>query len=178
MTPEELSTALANEIRILLHLLSKVEPARLDYRPTSGQRSLLELLQYLTVVGPIHARAVADPAFDLDAWRAAWTQGEAEAKARNLDQIREALAGQPALFASLLADADLSAPIEMFGNRASRGLMWVNLVLCHLAAYRMQVFLYLKSTGREELNTFNLWLGMDPPQPVAGNGPAAALTSP
>lgn len=165
MTPEELGDSLANEIRILVHLLSKVDPVRLDYRPTPGQRSLLELLQYLTIVGPIHAQAVAAPAFDMDAWRAAWTQGEAEAKDRNLDQIREALAGQPALYASLLADADLSAPIEMFGNRASRGAMWVSLVLCHLVAYRMQVFLYLKSTGREELNTFNLWLGMDPRRP-------------
>lgn len=164
MTAQELSAALANEIRILLHLLSKVEPARLDYRPTPGQRSLLELLQYLTILGPIHARAVAAPAFDMDSWRDAFTQGKDEAKDRNLDQIREALAGQPALFAELLAGADLAAPVEMFGTRASRGAMWVNLVLCHLAAYRMQVFLYLKSTGREELNTFNLWLGMDPPE--------------
>ena len=37
------------------------------------------------------------------------------------------------------------------------------LVLCHLAAYRMQLFLYLKSSGREELNTLNLWMGMDGP---------------
>jgi hypothetical protein len=35
-------------------------------------------------------------------------------------------------------------------------------VLCGYAAYRTQIFLYLKSCGREELNTMNLWAGMDP----------------
>ena len=29
-------------------------------------------------------------------------------------------------------------------------------------AYRMQLFLYLKSCGRSELNTSNLWSGEDP----------------
>jgi hypothetical protein len=51
----------------------------------------------------------------------------------------------------------------MFGSKGSRGSMIVNLVLCHYAAYRMQLFLYLKASGREELNTMNLWAGMDKP---------------
>ena len=29
------------------------------------------------------------------------------------------------------------------------------------AAYRTQLFLYLKANGRDELNTFNLWGGID-----------------
>ena len=37
----------------------------------------------------------------------------------------------------------------------------MNLVLCGFAAYRMQLFCYLKASGREELNTFNLWMGKD-----------------
>jgi hypothetical protein len=68
------------------------------------------------------------------------------------------------LFAELLgscSDADLRAEIEIFGSKASRGSMIVSLVLCHYAAYRMQLFLYLKACGREELNTINLWVGMD-----------------
>ena len=35
-----------------------------------------------------------------------------------------------------------------------------------LVAYRMQLFLYLKACGREELNTMNLWVGMDQPMPA------------
>ncbi len=36
------------------------------------------------------------------------------------------------------------------------------LVLAGCAAYRTQLFLYLKACGREELDTTNLWSGMDP----------------
>jgi hypothetical protein len=40
------------------------------------------------------------------------------------------------------------------------------MVLCGCAAYRTQLFLYLKACGREELSTMNLWGGMDaPPKP-------------
>jgi hypothetical protein len=164
LTRDELIAALQNEVRILLHLASKVEPAMLDFRPTPKQRSVLELLQYLTIMGPIHLRAVKAEAFDLDAWRNMWNSGEAAAKAMNLGQVRDVIGGHPALFAELLgscSDADLRAEIEMFGSKASRGSMFVSLVLCHYAAYRTQLFLYLKACGHEELGTMNLWAGMD-----------------
>lgn len=136
----------------------------LQYRPTPKQRSLLELLQYLTIMGPIHLRAVLLASFDVKAWMKAWTEGEAAAKTLTLEQVKESIASQSALFADLLgplSDADLRAPIEMFGSTASRGAMMVNLVLCHYSAYRMQLFLYLKGCGREELSTLNLWVGTD-----------------
>jgi hypothetical protein len=40
-------------------------------------------------------------------------------------------------------------------------------VLGQCAAYRTQLFLYLKACGREELNTMNLWVGMDAAFPTA-----------
>jgi hypothetical protein len=49
----------------------------------------------------------------------------------------------------------------MFGNRFTRGVLLVRLVLSGHAAYRTQLFCYLKSCGREELNTMNLWTGTD-----------------
>ena len=164
LTKDELIKALQNEVRLLLHLASKVDPAKLDYRPTPKQRSMLELLQYMTIVGPIHLRAVLAGAFDREAWGKTWRTEEAVAKSRNLEQVKDAIGKLPALFAELLgscSDADLRAEIEMFGSKASRGSMIVSLVLCHYAAYRMQVFLYLKASGREELSTMNLWAGMD-----------------
>jgi len=48
-----------------------------------------------------------------------------------------------------------------------RGSVIVNLVLGGCAAYRTQLFLYLKACGREELNTMNLWAGADAPMPTA-----------
>ena len=49
------------------------------------------------------------------------------------------------------------------GSKTSKGAFIVNLVLCACAAYRTQLFMYLKACGREELTTMNLWGGSDPP---------------
>ena len=56
--------------------------------------------------------------------------------------------------------------IDMFGNRSTRGKLLVTLVVNVHAAYRMQLFLYLKSCGREEMGTMNLWGGVDAPPPA------------
>ncbi|MEZ5288263.1 MAG: hypothetical protein R2712_26375 [Vicinamibacterales bacterium] len=53
--------------------------------------------------------------------------------------------------------------ISMFGQRQTRGAFLVDVVLCGHAAYRTQLFLYLKACGRSELSTMNLWAGADPP---------------
>jgi hypothetical protein len=53
------------------------------------------------------------------------------------------------------------------GRKMSRGAFFVNLVLNGHAAYRTQLFLYLKACGREDLGTTNLWGGVDaPPAPA------------
>ena len=63
-------------------------------------------------------------------------------------------------------DADFRKEVDMFGRKSSRGLLIVTLVLNGHAAYRTQLFLYLKACGREELSTMNLWAGMDAPPPA------------
>jgi hypothetical protein len=164
LTKQELIGKLEHEVRILLHLASKVNPAKLDYRPTPKQRSLLELLQYLSIFSPIHLRTIKVGTWDMDAWSNAWRTEEAAAKARSLEEIKDAISKQPVLFSELLGsltDADLRAEMEMFGTKSSRGSWLVWMVLCHYVAYRMQLFLYLKACGREELSTLDLWAGMD-----------------
>ena len=66
-----------------------------------------------------------------------------------------------------VADADLRREVDGFdGKKTTRGAVMVNLVLCGCAAYRTQLFLYLKACGREELGTMNLWAGVDAPATV------------
>src|SRR5262249_37808021 len=68
---------------------------------------------------------------------------------------------QPRTYAELIggfSDADFRGEIDLFGGgKPSRGAVIVNMVLGGCAAYRTQLFLYLKSCGRDELNTMNLW---------------------
>ena len=159
--PELIGTA-QHEINILLHLISKIEPQMLDYRPTPKQRSTLELLKYLSIMGPGLIRAARAGAFD----PAAWTVAEKEAAGRNFDQTVAAIAAQKEQYAQLLgeiSDADYRAEIEMFGQKQSRGAFVNRMVLGGHAAYRTQLFMHLKACGRAELGTMNLWAGADAP---------------
>jgi hypothetical protein len=160
LTRDELIASFQNEVRILLHLVSKIDRAQLDYRPTPTQRSSIELLRYLTVMGPELVRHIRAGVFDVPAWQAAL----ATASALDFDQVLGALQKQSAQYAQLLAgfsDDDLRSDVQMFVRTGSRGSILVNIVLCHHAAYRTQLFLYLKACGHDELGTANLWAGMD-----------------
>lgn len=166
LTKSELIGSLQHEVRILLHLVGKAEPQMLDYRPTPKQRSTLELLKYLTIMGPALIDAVNAGGFDRQKWAAA----EQTAAGRDVDQTKAALAALKDHYATALgamADDDFRSEIEMFGQKSSRGAVLVNMVLSGHAAYRTQLFCYLKSCGREELGTMDLWAGMDAPAPAA-----------
>lgn len=164
LSKDEAIASLQNEVRLVLHLMSKIEPKMLDYRPSPKQRSLLDLVRYFVVMAPIQLRFIVAGNFTMDSWIATWRPEEAAANKMDLEQAKAAIAKQPALFAESLGsctDADFRKEIEMFGNKATRGLWVVRLPLTHYAAYRMQLFMYLKACGRDELNTMNLWVGID-----------------
>jgi hypothetical protein len=140
LTKAELISSLQNEVRILLHLAGKIEPRMLDYRPTPKQRTTLELLKYLTIMGPALIRNARAGSFDMAVWAAA----EKDSSARNFEQTLAALAAQHDEYATLLgamSDADFRGEIEMFGSKTTRGSFIVNMVLCGCAAYRTQLFL-------------------------------------
>jgi hypothetical protein len=165
LTKPELVAALQNEVRVLLHLASKVDRAKLDYRPTPKQRSTIELLQYLSVMGPRWLQYARTGTFDA----ATWTAVEEAARARDFDQTVSAIAAHTDTYAAVLADvsdADLRAELEGVGMKTTRGAFIVSYVLCECAVYRMQLFLYLKACGREELSTWNLRAGVDAPAAV------------
>jgi len=161
LTKEELIGSLQNEVRILQHLCAKIDNSMLDYRPTPKQRSTIELLRYLSNMGPGLVQAAKTGTFD----PAAWTEAAKAAEARDFPQTVAYLATHADMYAKLIGpmtEADFSQTINMFGNPMSRGAFIVNLVLCGQAAYRTQLFMYLKACGREELTTSNLWGGADP----------------
>jgi hypothetical protein len=161
LTNEELISSLQNEVRILVHLAGKVDKSKLDYRPTPKQRSTLELLQYMAMMGPTLVAIIKTGDFATH-----WGPAGEATKQMSLDQAVAAIQKQSDEYARLLhgwTEADFHTEVDMFGRKASRGSLLVNMVLGGCAAYRTQLFCYLKSCGREELNTWNLWAGVDPP---------------
>jgi hypothetical protein len=166
LSKEELIATLKNEVRILVHLAGKVDKSKLDYRPTSKQRSTLELLQYMAIMCPTQLAVIKGSVLNRATLGAAWGPAETAAKAMSFDQAVAAIQKQSddcALTLSAWTDADFRGDIDVFGNKVTRGSQLVNMVLGPFAAYRTQLFCYLKSCGREELNTMNLWGGTDGP---------------
>jgi hypothetical protein len=151
---------LQNEVRILVHLCGKVKPEMLDYRPTPKQRSTIELLRYLTVMGPVLVPSIKAGSFLVDDWN----KREARANTMDFAAVVKDLESQAAFYAQALngfSDEELRGEVNLFDSPGKRGPMLVNLVVCGHAAYRTQLFCYLKACGREELNTMNLWAGVD-----------------
>jgi hypothetical protein len=166
LTKEELIASLQHEVRILVHLAGKVDKSKLDYRPTPKQRSTLELLQYMAIMGPTQIAVIKAGQFTRAAFSAAWSPAESAAKAMNFDQAVSAIQKQSDEYARLLSqwtDVEFRSKVDLFGIISSRGKLLVELVLGGHAAYRTQLFCYLKSCGRDELNTMNLWGGADGP---------------
>lgn len=162
LTKPELIGLLQNEVRLLLHIITKIEPNAIDYRPTEKQRSTIEWLRYLAVMGPVLVKSALNGAFDQNDWV---SRSEA-LKSADLAAVTAAIAKHSDEYAALLADVPDEAfrkDVEMFGRKNSVGGFMVASILGPSAAYRTQIFCYLKSCGRTELGTMNLWGGIDPP---------------
>src|SRR5580658_602650 len=98
LTKEELIASLQNEVRILVHLAGKVDKSKLDYRPTPKQRSTLELLQYMAMMGPSLVAIIQTGAF-----ATVWSPAEEAAKKMNYDQAITAIQKQADEYARLLS---------------------------------------------------------------------------
>lgn len=160
LSKDELVGALSHEVHVLRHLITKIDADTVDYRPTPKQRSAIELVRYLVVQGPVLTSAIKAGAFDGAAWGAA----QADAAKADLAGLDAMLATHPAWFAEQIGAMtveELRGTIQLFGGPMSRGVHLVTLVLANYAAYRTQLFCYLKLCGHDELNTSNLWRGAD-----------------
>src|SRR2546427_12769157 len=100
LTKSELVGSLQNEVRILLHLASKIDRAKLDYRPSPKQRSTIELLKYLSIMGPELVKATKAGGLG----PAIWAEAQETAEARTLGQTPAASGPQPDTQASRLGE--------------------------------------------------------------------------
>jgi hypothetical protein len=169
LAKSELISALQQEIRILLHLAGKVDPSMLDYRPTPKQRSTIELLQYMAIMGPTQLAVIERGSFDRPTLSAIWTPAEKRSAQMSFEQAVAAIGDQSAEYAERLGgwtDDDFRKEVDVFGQKSSRALLVLTQVLNGHAAYRTQLFLYLKACGHHQLSTVNLWAGADMPSPV------------
>src|SRR5207244_7710933 len=116
LTTTELVETLQQEVRILLHLAGKVEPSMLDYRPTPKQRSTLELLRYMAIMGPTQLAVIEKGVFDRPTLSGTWSPAEARAKTMNYDEAVGAIKQQADDYERVLSgwsDDDFRKEIDM-----------------------------------------------------------------
>ncbi len=92
LSKAELIASLQTEVRLVVHLVSKAAPAHLDYRPGPSQRSTLDLIRYISMMGPTILRWSLANTSDFEIW----TKAEVASKERNFEQARDAIAAQQA----------------------------------------------------------------------------------
>jgi hypothetical protein len=160
ITKEQYLSSLSNEFRIIKHLAGKVSPQQLTHKPTEKQRTLHELLHYLTHIFIAGADSVVTG--DGDAWKK-YSGGEAP-KLGDFSQMMDSQEAHVKELVSSLSEDQMKEEVHMWGRTQSRAMHLLGL-LNIAVAYKMQLFLYLKQSGTENINTMNLWAGMDqPPQ--------------
>lgn len=156
-TKESFIKSLSNEVRIIKHLATKIPEGALDYRPTPGQRSTLELLKYLSTAGSGMMKAVlhndTKVLADFEEFRNSVT----------LENFNEKMDVQEKEMKEMFAqfkEEDYVKEVDFYGKALVSEHM-IN-ILRTFSAYRMQLFLYIKSNG-VQLGTMNVWAGMDAP---------------
>jgi hypothetical protein len=165
LTKEEVIAQLQKEVRILRapREQDRSRPARLPADAEAAQHDRAAAIsgQYGTAaregdqVGHVRRRGVAG------------RDGEGQRRGLRAAVVNDPRAGSE--YATLLSswtEADFRGSIEMFGRSATRASWLLELVLNGCAAYRTQLFCYLKACGREELTTANLWQGVDAAVPA------------
>ncbi len=158
ISKEQFIKALTAEFAIIQHLAKKVTPEMSEYRPTPGQRSMLELLNYLGHIFELgttlnvqgHSKNYQELA-----------AGAPVVTLENFNQVMDGQLEKVVAMLNALSDAQMQEDIEVWGMTAPRALHMLS-VMKWAVAYKMQLFLYLKSCGLAHISTMNLWRGTDP----------------
>ncbi len=166
ISKDALEQSILQECTICKHIHGKIPTDAFDYRPSPGQRSTLELLRYLGMLGVATVKTFSSG--DWSVWReygsrtATMTPEEFPAiMDRQMEEIREFFAG--------LSEEEFQTRIVALPTGVERPLdvAIMDSVLKWFTGYKMQLFLYAKASGVENISTSNCWRGADmPPKKV------------
>ncbi len=159
-TKENFWKSLQNEIRIIKHLATKALPEKMDYRPTEKSRTTIELMQYLSATGMATMKVLLNEDMkmysDYDAFKS-------DVSLENFSEKMDYQEKEMKEIFSKFTENDFGKEFDYYGVKTKAEHL-VDGVLKNFAAYRMQLFVYLKTSCDENLNTYNVWVGMDSPK--------------
>ncbi len=161
---KEILDSIAVEHHIIKHLHSKLTAENLDYKPNEHQRSLKELLEYMS-------RMTFTMTAMLETKGSMWEKGkELKEASESKDMINDFVSIMDEQYAYVTAylegasDETLNEVVDLFGmwNPLPIKTYFMNILFKNYPAYRMQLFHYMKNgLWMSDLNTMNLWVWMD-----------------
>jgi hypothetical protein len=156
ITKEQYIGLLTHELNIVKHLGAKVKPEQLSYKPTEKQRTLGELMHYLSYVTPAFIESVSKDD------RSIYMKHHDEAPMPTIENFGSLIDAQIAKVSELvkaIPEEDMEKVVDIFMPKKIS--IWLIFTLQNITAYKMQMFLYMKATGTENIGTSNVWGGED-----------------
>ncbi len=165
ISKEQLLKSIIHELNVCKHLYLKIPPDFFGYRPTANMRSTLELLQYLSFAPYEFAFAMVNDSFRTNNW-SSYSDAEKKALTLKAGDFTAAVDTQIEKFKHLFAELNENDLIRReitpgWSPNITLGAALIDHSLKVVTAYRMQLFIYLKSTVAPELHSGNCWSGMD-----------------
>lgn len=160
-TKQQLSKSISNEIRIIKHLATKISAGQYHFKPTDSQRSMIELMQYMSFIGVAGTELILTGDMSIfGPYTEASTHVHEENFAEHMDKQDQAIQALLEKF----TDEELAKEVDLFrmGNKTKAEYL-VETVFKWFVAYKMQLFLYIKQAGNTTIGTSNLWGGFDMP---------------
>jgi hypothetical protein len=159
ITKQQYIDSVCFEFNVIRHLGSKVQADTFEFRPTPKQRSMHELMHFLTTIFGYAVDSIKQGTSTPD------TEWKHEQSVVTLENFNEHMKKEEDYFRKVvgeMSEDDLNEEVEIFGRTQTRALHLLNGPIKWASAYKLQLFMYLKMTGQTHLNTMNLWAGMDP----------------
>jgi hypothetical protein len=161
MFKQHLLQNLQREIFLLKQLSSYIEPRDLDFRPAEKMRSTMELMQYLSGVGATMLRWFIKNDLNPDEW----VKIRQYRQTLTLENFKERLDEQMeqiVMYMGMISEEDLNTIEVQLPSKEKMilGSAIINAPIKWLAAYRMQLFTYLKMNGRNDISTSEAWTVM------------------
>lgn len=159
--------SILHEYELIKHLYEKLPEGQMDFKPRENMRSTLELLRYLSYIGPASVEFFlvgSDPTKTSEERFAVFRTYSSEFKEMKAEDFVKRLTEQRDRVHVMIKgfnEADLvKETLLPWGEKTTMIKALLNNTLKWLTAYRMQLFLYAKTTGAD-ISTSNNWRGED-----------------
>ena len=162
MFKQHLLQNLQREIFLLKQLAPLIEERDLDFRPAEKMRSTIELMQYVSGIGAVMLRWFVKD----DLTPEEWVKIREHRKTLTRENFKDFLDKQMEdiiMYMNMISEEDMNTKEVTLPSKEKMvlGTAIINAPIKWLAAYRYQLFTYLKMNGRSDISTKEAWTVME-----------------